>query len=147
MWLTRPRRGPILVGIMKHPHAVRTVVLCALTAVGEFALMAGVTPDLSASFPGGLLLVGFAIGPPLFLALMAWRRKGHAERVRVLFAVAVVVAVAGLGLLGYDFYRYRTDAAFRMRAGRNPMLLPLVQWLVVLAAWVPMVAAERHERK
>ena len=135
-----------LVGTMKHPHAVRTVVLCAVTAVGELALMAGVTPEMSGFFPGGLVIVGFVAGPPLFLALMAWRRRGHAARSRVLFVVAVVVAVMGLGLLGSDFYRNRTDAQFRLKPGRNPMLLPLVQWLVVLAAWVPIVIAERRER-
>ena len=132
---------------MKHPHAVRTVALCAAAALGELALLAGVTPDVSGLFPSGLVLIGFIVGPPLFLALVAWRRRTHEARARVLFAVAAVVAVAGLMLLGFDLYRYRTDPRFRLTPGRNPLLLPLVQWLVVLAAWLPTVAAERREQK
>ena len=132
---------------MQHPHAVRTVALCGVTAAGELALLAGVTPDINLASPGGAILLGFVLGPPLFLALLAWRRRAHAPRARVLFAVAAVVAAMGLGLLGYDYYRYRTDAVFRVTPGRNPMLLPMAQWVIVFAAWGPIVAAERREKK
>jgi hypothetical protein len=132
---------------MKHPHAVRTVALCSVTAAAELALLAGVTTDINLASPGGAILLGFVLGPPIFLALLAWRRRAHPTRARLLFAVSVVVAVMGVGLLGYDYYRYRTDAAFRLTPGRNPMFLPLVQWVIVLLAWGPIVAAERREKK
>lgn len=132
---------------MKHPHAVRTATLCGVTAAGELALLAGVASGINLVSPGGAMLLSFVLGPPLFLALLAWRRRSHLARGRLLFAAAVVVAGLGFGLLGYDLYRHRADAALPLTPGRNPMFLPLAQWVVVLAAWGAIVVSERREKK
>lgn len=105
---------------MKHPHAVRTATLCGVTAAGELALLAGVASGINLVSPGGAMLLSFVLGPPLFLALLAWRRRSHLARGRLLFAAAVVVAGLGFGLLGYDLYRHRADAALPPHAGPQP---------------------------
>lgn len=126
-------------------HAREAVSLALAAALGEAALVA-LMSDWSQ--PGAsALVIGFLLGPPLFLALAAWRRRTHPTRSRVLFGVAVVLAAGGLGVLGFDLYRYGSDPQFRRTANMNRVLVPVVQWAVLVAVWVIMTAQEMREKR
>lgn len=126
-------------------HARETISLAVAAALGEAALLACMTDW---SQPGANLLVhGFLVGPPLFLALTAWRRRTHRDRSRVMFGVAVAVAVGGLGTLGIELYRFGTDPAFRRTPSMARTLVPVVQWAVILVVWVYLTFQEMKERR
>lgn len=127
-------------------HARGTVLLAGVAAIGEAALAALMTSDWSA-VGANALLFAFLVGPLLFLALTAWRRRAHAPRSRVLFFAAVACTVGGLGVLGIDFYRFRTDAQFRQTPNMHGVLVPFVQWVVVVAVWLWLVVQEGREKR
>jgi hypothetical protein len=127
-------------------HAREAVSLSVATAIGETALLALMTTDWS-NVGAQALLFAFLVGPSLFLALLAWRRRAHAERSRVLFAVAAVVAVGGFAVLGYDFYRFSTDRQFRLTPNMNHLLVPFGQWVVVAGVWVWLIIVEAREQR
>jgi len=126
-------------------HAREAISLAIATAIGETALQALMTTDWSQV---GRLALSFAllVGPPLFLALVAWRRQNHPARSRLLFGVAAVVAVGGLGVLGLDLYRFSTDPEFRKTPSTNGLLVPLVQWALIVVVWLVLVVQESRER-
>ncbi len=127
-------------------HAREAISLAAATALGEAAIQAFMTTEWADV--GSLALVfAFLIGPPLFLALLAWRRRTHRDRSRLLFGVAIAVAVGGLGVLGFDLYRFSTDPQFRKTPNMNGLIVPLVQWVVVAAVWLWLVVQEGREKR
>lgn len=126
-------------------HAREAISLAVAAALGEAALLALIT-DWS-QVGANLFVFGFLVGPPLFLALSAWRRRAHPGRSKLLFWVAVGVAVGGLGALGIEAYRYSTDAEFRKTPSATRMLVPVVQWAVILVVWVYLVLQEMRDRR
>lgn len=126
-------------------HARAAIALAAAAALGEAALLAPMT-DWARGAPN-VFLFGFLVGPPLFLALTAWRRRAHPVRARVLFVVAAAVALGGLGALGTDLYRFNTDPAFRRAPSMTRVLVPVVQWAVILVTWVWLVFAEVRDKR
>ena len=128
--------------------AARGVVLaCGLTAAAEVALWAATIDRVASVMPAGLLLVAFLVGPPGFLAMLAWRRRTHPLWPRRFLLLAAVLAVAGVGVLGWDCYRYHTDPQFRAVRSMNAVLVPLGQWAAVLAVWLAAVVGEARERR
>jgi hypothetical protein len=127
-------------------HAREAISLAAATALGEAALQALVTTDWSLVAPL-VLLFAFLIGPPLFLALLAWRRRTHPARSRWLFGVAVLIAVGGLSALGYNLYRFSTDPQFRKTPNMLGLIVPLVQWGVILVVWVVLMVLEGRDKR
>ncbi len=127
-------------------QAREAISLAAATALGEVALQALMITDWSNAGPQ-VLLFAFLVGPPLFLALLAWRRREHPVRSRLLFGVAVVIAVGGLSVLGFNLYRFRTDPQFRLSPNMSGVLVPLVQWGVIMVVWVWLVVAESREKQ
>lgn len=127
-------------------HAREAVSLSVAAAIGEVALLALMTTDW-VNVGGQILLFAFLVGPPIFLAMLAWRRRTHEQRTRVLFYVAVAIAVGGLAVLGYDYYRFHNDRQFRMTPNMNHVLVPIIQWVVVGAVWVWLVVAEGREKR
>lgn len=125
--------------------AREAISLAVAAALGEAALLALIT-DWSQT-GANLFVFGFLVGPPLFLALSAGRRRTHPARSKLLFWVAVGVAVGGLGALGVEAYRYSTDAAFRKTPSVTRMLVPVVQWAVILVVWVYLVLQEMRDRR
>src|SRR5687768_2043473 len=115
-------------------HAREAVSLGVATAIGEAALLALMT-DWS-SVGRQVLLLAFLVGPALFVALLAWRRRAHAARSRVLFATAGVVALVGSAVLGADLYRVNTDPEFRRTPNSHAASATLAQWVIVGAVWV-----------
>jgi hypothetical protein len=127
-------------------HAREAISLAVAAALGETALYALTITDWSQV--GALALVfAFLNGPPLFLALITWRRRTHPERTRVLFGVAAVVAGGGLFVLGLDLYRFSTDPKFRNTPNMHGLIVPLVQWVIVGAVWLWLVIQEAREKR
>ncbi len=126
-------------------HAREAISLAVAAALGEVVLVAFMTTDWSA-VGANVLLFAFLVGPPLFLAVTTWRRRTHPARTRLLFVVAVVIAVGGLGLLGWDLYRYSTDAQFRRTPNMHGLIVPIVQWIVILAVWLVLVVQEGRDK-
>lgn len=127
-------------------HAREAISLAAAAAIGEAALLALMTTDW-ANVGGQVLLFAFLVGPPLFLAVVVWRRRTHPQRTRVLFFAAVAVAVGGLAVLGYDYYRFHNDPQFRRTPNMNHVLVPIVQWVAVGAVWAWLVVVEWGEKR
>lgn len=127
-------------------HAREAISLAVATAIGETALQIFMTTDWSQVGRSAFGFV-FLIGPPLFLALVAWRRQNHPVRSRLLFGTAALVAVGGLCVMGFDFYRFSTDAQFRKSPGMNGLLVPLGQWAVIVAVWLYLVVQEGREKR
>ena len=127
-------------------HAREAISLGIATALAESVLLALMTTNWS-NIRLHVLLFAFLMGPPLFLAMLAWRRRTHPERSRVLFIVAAVIAVGGFAVLGYDLYRFNTDRQFRLKPNMNNVIVPLVQWGIVGAVWLWLVIAEAREKR
>lgn len=127
-------------------RAAGTVLVALLTAAGEVALSTSTITDWSS--PGAhALLFAFLAGPPLFLALLAGRRRSQASRTKVLFAVAVLCALGGLGALGWRAYRFHTVPEAKFERNNSGLLVPLVQWGVVLLVWVWLLIVEAREKR
>ncbi|HJZ59523.1 MAG TPA: hypothetical protein VKE74_31555 [Gemmataceae bacterium] len=127
--------------------AAWAVVVCLLAAVGEVGLLAATITDWQNFFPVGLAFVAFLVGPLVFLAVVAWRRRANPIRSRSLFHFAIVVTVAGLVAYGIAADELRSDPEARRNPLLNPTLVPLGQWLVVLAGWVRVNAIEKQEKR
>ncbi|MCI0703509.1 MAG: hypothetical protein L0241_20710 [Planctomycetia bacterium] len=130
---------------MTH-HAKWSLALVAITIAGEVALQSAVTTDWSQK-QAQALLFAFLIGPPLFLALTVWRRRAHPSRSRLLFWLAVAVAVGGLGVLGFNVHRYHTDPEFRRSPNMYGLIVPLVQWVAIVGLWLWLVIQEGQEKR
>jgi hypothetical protein len=127
-------------------HAREAVALAGATVLGEGALQALVTTNWS-NVGAQVFLFAFLVGPLLFLGVMAWRRRGHPGRSRLLFGVAAVCAVGGFGVLGFNLYRFSTDEAFRRKPNMAGLLVPLVQWIIIVAIWLGLVIQEAREKR
>lgn len=123
-----------------------TISLAITAAVAEGALAALTISDWSAGGANALLFA-FLVGPLLFLALTAWRRRTHPTRSRLLFYVTVAVAAGGLIVLGTDLYRFNTDVQFRRAPNMHGVLVPVVQWVVILVVWLWLVIQESREKR
>jgi hypothetical protein len=123
------------------------LVVCALAAAGEVGLWAAALDRPAAVLPAGVLLAAFLAGPLAFLALLAWRRRTHPAWPRRFLVPAAALAVVGLGVLGWDCYRFHTDPEFRKVRNMNGVVVPLGQWAAVLAVWVVVVVHESREKR
>ena len=135
---------------MTKPESRKTriaIAVCVVMAVCELAAVASMIEDWAALLPALLLPVAFLLGPPAFLMLIAWRRRGHEQRSALVLGLTLIVAAVGLGILGYDAYCYRTDAAFRLRGHNDVVWVPLGQWAGVLLVWLLLVCQEEREKK
>jgi hypothetical protein len=126
-------------------YAKFAVAIALLAAGGEVAL-AWATAEAWAP-EGTPLLLAFLAGPLAFLALVAWRRRDHPARSKLLFRLTTVLAALGLGVLTFDFVRFRNEPPGRHVPHAHPLILPLVQWLAVLAVWITLVIKEGREKR
>jgi hypothetical protein len=127
-------------------YAVGTLVVIVFAAVAEVGLSVAATSAAPPPAAWQAMLLAFLAGPLAFLGLLAWRRRAHPGRSRWLFAATVLVAAAGVGVLGTDYFRSRTDPTRRL-LGDNPVALPVLQWVAALAVWGFLVVAERREKR
>jgi hypothetical protein len=127
-------------------RAAGTVLVALLTAAGEVALAASVVTDWSQAAAHALLFA-FLAGPLLFLALMAWRRRAHAARTKVLFAVALLCALGGLSALGWRAYRFQAVPEAKFERNDSGLIVPLVQWGAILLVWLWLTVTEAREKR
>ena len=119
-------------------YAKRTLAICGITAVVESVLL------LSMADPVLLLC---ALGPPLFLVVIAWRRRTHLARSRRLAGVAIGVGAFGIAAFGIASVQFHLNQQPDRPASLAPLLVPLVQWLAILAMWIAIVRQESREKR
>ncbi len=125
--------------------ARRTLFLCALTAAGELGLVLSVIDwNAFTRFDGPMLL--FIAGPPVFLALIAWRRRAHPTRARTFFRFAVGVSAFGVFALAAHSVQFHTNPRVRDGVDVVPSLVALVQWVAVLIVWIATTLRESAEK-
>jgi hypothetical protein len=126
-------------------YASATLFLAGFAAAVEMWLARIVIGDASTVM---LAFLGFFLaGPLVFLALLAWRRRTHPTRVRMIFWVTVIVAVAGAAILAYDGMGERPKLTGPIPIRLSPLLVPTGQWLVIVAVWVRLVVVEGNEKR
>lgn len=119
------------------PFLRKTLLACGITAVVETIIV------LSIAEPAILL---FVLGPIAFLTLIAARRKANAARARRLHGVAVGIGMFGIASFGVAFLTHRRDAA-PDAVPIAPLVVPVVQWLVVLWVWIGIARQESREKR
>ena len=82
-----------------------------------------------------------------FLRCIAWRRCTHADRSRLLFGLALLVELPALAILLYDYLQFRSEPAGEHATHSHPLIIPLVQWIVVLAVWIVLAIREGREKR
>lgn len=119
-------------------YGKRTLAICGITAVVEAVLL------LTMADP---MLLFFVIGPPAFLAVIAWRRRTHLARSRRLAGVAIGVGAFGIAAFGIASLQFHLNQQPDRAASLAPLLVPLVQWLAILAMWIAIVRQESREKR
>ena len=121
-------------------------VALALLAAGAEVALGWATAEAWAP-DGSPLLLAFLAGPLVFLALLAWRRRDHPARSLRLFRLTAVLAALGLAVLTFDFVRFRKEPPGQHAPHAHPLVVPLVQWVAVLAVWITLVVKEGREKR
>jgi uncharacterized membrane protein YhaH (DUF805 family) len=123
-----------------------TIAVSTIAAAGDVGLAMATAAAWS---PGGPSIpqLAFLAGPFLFLAIMAWRRRHNATRPRLLFLLTLFASIGGLGVLGYDCIRFCNEPPNNHASHSHPLIVPLIQWGIVVAAWVILVVQEGSEKQ
>ena len=123
-----------------------TITTCVVAATSGVALAMATAAAWS---PAGPLVpqLAFMVGPLLFLVLLAWRRRNHLTRSRFLFGLALVAAVGGLGVLGVDYIRFCNEPPNSHTSHAHPLIVPIVQWVLVMVAWIFLAIQEGREKR
>ena len=119
------------------PYAKRALAACGITAIVEAILVVSMTEPV-------LLL--FALGPILFLAVIVWRRRTHPARSRRLAGVALGAGAFGIGAFAVAFLRLQTNPP-PDQPSIAPLAVPLVQWIAVLFVWIAIARDESREQR
>ena len=127
-------------------YAWASIGICIAGAAASVGLASATA---AAWAQGGPLFWGLAFlsGPEVFLALIAWRRRYHASRSRMLCGVALLVVLSSLALLGYDFIRFLRESPDNHATHNHPLILLTIQWGGVLAIWLGLVFLEGMEKQ
>ncbi len=126
--------------------AKAAVAVSLAAAAGAVALAVATAPAWAPDGPSPLVLV-FLAGSLAFLALLAWRRRDHPARSRLLLGAALVVAAGGLGVLAFDYASFRAEPPGEHAPHMHPPIVGLAQWLAVLAVWIVLAIREGRERR
>lgn len=127
-------------------YALGTMIVSVNATVIGVALAAAAMAALSPNGPG-LPQLAFVAGPLLFLALLAWRRRNHLARSRLIFWLDLVIAVGGLGILTFDYFHIRNEQPNLQTLRTHPLVVPLIQWAVVGGVWLILVIQEGREKR
>lgn len=119
------------------PFAKRALAACGITAVVEGILVVSMAEPV-------LLL--FAIGPIIFLAVIVWRRRTHPTRSRRLAGVAIGAGAFGIGAFAVAFLRFQTNPQ-PDQPSIAPLAVPLLQWIAVLFVWIAIARDESREQR
>jgi hypothetical protein len=122
------------------------IALSAIAATSEVALAKATAAAWS---PGGphIPQLFFLVGPFFLLVILAWRRRHHATRLRLLFFVTSFASLGGLVVLGEDYIRFLDEEPNHHASHSHPLIVPLIQWIVVLAAWIVLAIQEGREKQ
>ena len=127
-------------------HARFAVGISLIALAVELALAIAITPAWSPNGVNPVFLV-FLAGPLAFLALLAWRRRANWTVSRFLLRIALVLAVPGVGVLVYDYTRFRSEQPGEHSPHMHPLILAIAQWIILLIVWILLVIREgRAER-
>ena len=134
-------RGDCMTGYAKSAIAVSLIA-----AAAEVALAMAVVPAWS---PGGVnpIFLVFLAGPLVFLALVAWRRRERPSTSKLLFRLALLLAVPAVLLLLNDYLRFRIEPPGEHAPHARPLVVPLVQWIVLLVVWAVLVIREGRAKR
>lgn len=126
--------------------AVIGVAVTLLSAGVEVVLAVAVAPAWS---PDGVspFHLAFLAGPLVFAALLITRRRHHPARTRFLCRVALVAAVPGILVLALDYARLLQEAPGQHASHHHPLIIPLAQWVLILAVWVVLAVQEAQEKR
>jgi hypothetical protein len=113
-----------------------TWAVCLLASIITLAL--GITSTAGPG-PGDAFIVAFVLGPYLLLGLLAWRHRRKSIISWLLLAVAVILATWGVCLFGLDSYWYHTDWQYRMSQRMTVLVVPLLQWAMLLMVGLVML--------
>lgn len=111
-----------------------TIAVSLLTVAAELALALAILPAWSPDGVNPVYLLLLA-GPMAFLVLLTWRRRTQPVATRLLFRVALLLAVPGVAILLYDFQQFRSALPDEQPARLHPLLVALGQWIVLLVVW------------
>lgn len=126
--------------------AQAAIAVSLIALVVELALALALVPVWSPDGVNPLYLV-FLAGPPAFLALLAWRRRDNPTPSRFLFRIALLLAGPGIGVLLYDYLRFRSEQAGEHIAHMNPLIVALGQWIILLIVWALLVIREGRAKR
>jgi len=128
------------------PYAITTMFIAVIGAVAEVGLSIATTSATPPPLGLVAMMMVFLVGPLAFLALLAWRRRTHPRRSHVLLLATMLIAAAGIGVLGVDYFYSRTQPIRRI-LDSNPAMLPTLQWVAAVAVWLILVIVERREKR
>ena len=117
--------------------AKRALAACGITAVVEGLLVVAMAEPV-------LLL--FALGPIIFLAVIVWRRRTHPARSRRLAGVALGAGAFGIGAFVVAFLRFQANPQAD-QPSIAPLAVPLLQWIAVLFVWIAIARDESREQR
>jgi hypothetical protein len=123
-----------------------SIIVSIAAAACEVALAWSILPAWSPSGPQFPQLA-FLAGPLLFLAILAWRRRQHVSRSRFLFLLALFASTGGLAVLGIDVLRFHIEPVNQRSTHSHPLIVPLFQWVSVVATWLILVFQEGREKQ
>ena len=121
------------------PYSKRALAACGITAIVEAILVVSMTEPVP-------VLLLFALGPILFLAVIVWRRRTHPTRSRRLAGVAIGAGAFGIGAFAVAFLRLQTNSP-PDQPSIAPLAVPLVQWIAVLFVWIAIARDESREQR
>jgi len=113
------------------------VSVCALAALISLILLATSTPGLR---PSDVPFLGLVVAPYALLGLLALRVRGRRTVSRLLFVVALILALAGTALFGWDSYQYHTVPEHRLVQRMTLIAVPVLQSLAVALTGLILLA-------
>ncbi len=108
-----------------------TCSVCLLTAIGQAILCWLCTSKLAAS---DLLIGTFILGPYGYLGYLAWRHHSRERAAWALLAIALILSAWGLSVFEEHRLKWQRDPLFRKEQSMVILLVPLIQWIVVLVS-------------
>lgn len=133
------------------PRAVRAAIIVAiLAALIQGALLPFLLAEQQPMFaPLDLPVDLFAIGAPLFFALLVWRRRREIAWPRMVLIFAILLAAIGIVPLARDAIQrnFTDDPNARKQPSTLPLIVPFAQWVPVLAGWIVLIVRERRAKQ
>jgi hypothetical protein len=129
-----------------------SLAICFFALIAKVSILIACYGRLSAFHSGDLLYLLLIIGPYLLLGLMAWRWRGHRGVSIAALVLILIVASAGIFLLGDDCYNYRVNPQYRLYDRYAIPIAILLQCLgtgllglVILFVWLKSKRSQKKQ--